>query len=157
MNNQKGIVPLIICVAIPLAVGGVSSLLTRNAMMEFADMNKPPLSPPGWLFPIVWTILYMLMGYACYRIYISDSRLRAYAIIVYGVQLVLNFCWSLIFFRFDMYLAALIWLVIMWAMIFVLMAITQTISKIAVVCLIPYLLWTTFAAYLNAGIVVLNK
>lgn len=157
MTERRGLLPLIICVLIPIAVGGISSMLTRNAMMAFDSMNKPPLSPPGWLFPVAWTILYILMGFASYMIYTSYSDMRSTALIIYGVQLFFNFCWSIIFFRFEWYWLALIWLLIMWAMIICLVCITQSISKIAMFCLLPYLLWTTYAAYLNAGIAWLNR
>lgn len=156
MSQNKSIVSFIVCLAIPLAVGGLSSLLTRNAMADFGDMVKPPLAPPGFLFPIVWTILYILMGVACYMIYTSDSDIRSYAIAIYGIQLFFNFCWSLIFFRLELYWAALVWLLIMWTLIIFLIFIVKNISMIAMCCLLPYLLWTTFAAYLNGGIAYLN-
>ena len=93
---------LIVCIAIPLIVGIVSAFLTRNAMEAFTVLDKPPLSPPGILFPIVWTILYVLMGIASYLILISDTPYRSRtALTVYGVQLFFNFCWSLLFFNLE--------------------------------------------------------
>ena len=156
MNNRKSILHLITCLLIPVIVGGISALLTSNAMVSFASMNKPPLAPPGLLFPIVWTILYLLMGIASYMLYISDSARGSFALIIYGIQLIFNFCWSILFFRFGWYWTAAIWLIIMWIMIIWLIGISKKVSTIATLCLIPYLIWTTFAAYLNIGIAWLN-
>ena len=83
---------LIICIAIPLAVGGIAALLTTGSMDVFESVEKPPLSPPAWLFPVVWTLLYTLMGIASYLVATSDKTYRARtALTVYGVQLVFNF------------------------------------------------------------------
>ena len=91
---------LLLYLAIPLAVGGLAALLTGGGMGEYAVMNQPPLSPPGWLFPVVWTILYLLMGYASYRVLTTDTvpRLVDRALTLYGAQLAFNFLWPLVFF-----------------------------------------------------------
>lgn len=159
MNN---IIKVIICLAIPLAVGGISAALTSGAMSSFGDMKQPPLSPPGWLFPVAWTILYILMGIASYFIYFAGRDKKALKaasktwLTIYGVQLFFNFCWSPVFFNFKWYWFALGWLLVMWAMIIVLIVKARKISVPAMWMLIPYLLWCTFAAYLNAGIAILN-
>lgn len=111
---------LLISLAIPLAVGGLSALITGGGMQEYGAMNRPPLSPPGWVFPVVWTILYLLMGYASYRIYTSDAdpkQIRQ-ALILYGAQLALNFLWPLVFFGLEWYLAAFFLLIALWVLIF---------------------------------------
>ncbi len=148
---------LIIAIAIPLLTGGVSALLSRN-MDAFKMLNKPPLSPPGWLFPIAWTVLYTLMGIASYLVYTSsaDKNKIRNAITCYGVQLFFNFCWSIIFFTFEAYLVALIWLIILWVLILCTIFKFYDISKTAAYFLISYILWVTFALYLNAGIWWLN-
>ena len=88
-------------IALPLAVGGVSALISMDAMQSFGSLNQPPLSPPAWLFPLVWSILYVLMGIASYLVLVSDKPARAKtALTVYGVQLFFNFFWSIIFFNF---------------------------------------------------------
>ena len=149
---------LIICIALPLLVGALSALLTRESMMLFEVVQKPPLSPPGWLFPVVWTILYALMGVASYLVLTSgapkDEISKALSIYLY--QLLINFLWSTWFFNFQWYLFAFFWLVLLWVMILVTLVRFYRISKPAGYFLIPYLRWVTFAGYLNLGIALLN-
>ena len=148
---------LFICLAIPLGVGGLATLLS-GGMDSYQVINQPPLSPPGWVFPIVWTILYLLMGYASYRILASNAEPAAIkkALTFYGIQLVLNFLWPIIFFRFQWYWVAFIWLLILWVFIYLTMYWFGRIDDTAENLLIPYLLWVTFAGYLNFGVALLN-
>ncbi len=150
---------LIISIVIPLAVGGLASLLTGGGMDTFAQVNKPPLSPPGWLFPVVWTILYTLMGIASYLIYESDAvqEIKTKALTVYGYQLVINFLWPVFFFSFEWYLFSFFWLVLLWVLVFWMIRLFKQISKTAAYLMIPYLIWLTFAGYLNLGIWILNR
>ena len=148
---------LITAVIIPLLVGGLSALLSMGGMREFENITKPPLSPPGWLFPVVWTILYILMGIASYIISESELAFRkTTALWVYLVQLFFNFFWSIIFFGFGWYLFAFIWLLILWLLILLTTVLFYRISKPAGLLMIPYLLWVTFAGYLNFAIFLLN-
>lgn len=143
----------LICWAIPLAVGGLASLLS-GGMGSYKVMNQPPLSPPGWVFPVVWSILYLLMGEASYRIYTAGadrSALKAYA-----VQLALNFIWPLVFFGAQMYLLAFFILIALWIAIFITLRRFSAIDETAGNLLLPYLLWVTFAGYLNFGVFLLN-
>lgn len=156
-ERKNSFVALIVMIAIPLAVGLIASMLTRNAQIAFVRLAKPPLAPPAWLFPVVWTIMYALMGLASYKIYLSYDAGRNIALTLYGIQLIFNFAWSIIFFRNGTYWFAAAWLLIMWLMILLLIMVTNTFSKIATILLIPYLLWSTFALYLNVGIAILNK
>lgn len=148
---------LLILLAIPLAVGGLSALLS-GPMDTYAQMEKPPLSPPGWLFPVVWTVLYLLMGYSSYLVATSeaDQASKKKALAFYGGQLAANFIWSLVFFRAQMPLAAFFWLVFLWVLIFLTIRAFSKVSERAADLLIPYLLWVTFAGYLNFGIFMLN-
>lgn len=146
---------LITCIAIPLAVGSLSALLTQNSMKAFAQMNKPPLSPPAWLFPVVWTILYILMGIASYLV-LTSGKPNDTALTVYGIQLVFNFFWSILFFNLGLCLIAFIWLVLLWLLIGRTTALFFQITKPAGILMIPYLLWVTFAGYLNLSICLLN-
>lgn len=146
---------LVTCLIIPLAIGIISALLTRNNMETFDLINKPILAPPSWLFPVVWTILYILMGIASYLVFISKKPNKT-ALTVYGIQLIFNFFWSIIFFNLELYLFAFIWLVLLWLLIFKTTILFYQISKPAGYLMIPYLLWVTFAGYLNFSIYLLN-
>ena len=148
---------LLIALGIPLAVGGLSALLS-GGMGDYRAMNQPPLSPPGWVFPVVWSVLYLLMGYASYLVWTSDApqEEKRRALLLYGAQLAANFIWPLIFFGANMYLLALIWLVVLWVLIFFTIRAFSKINERAGDLLIPYILWVTFAAYLNLGIYLLN-
>lgn len=150
---------LIKCIAIPLIIGGISAFLTRGSMEIFETLNQPPLSPPGWLFPVVWTILYVLMGIASYLIIQSDadSDKIASAMTVYIWQLVVNFLWPTFFFNFGWYLFAFLWILLLWLLVLITTIRFYGISKVAGLLMIPYLLWTTFATYLNLGVWWLNR
>ena len=149
---------LFFTLALPLMVGAFSALLTQNTMETFAALNQPPLSPPGWVFPVVWTILYVMMGLASYFMLAADAedaqRDRAWDL--YGFQLLLNFLWPLLFFRFDRCDLALICLILLWVVLIATIISFFRISKKAGLSLIPYLLWVTFAGYLNIGFCVWN-
>lgn len=148
---------LILCILIPLVVGGVSALISRGGMENFASVKQPPLAPPDILFPIVWTILYVLMGIASYLVSVSDTPYRSKtALTVYGVQLFFNFAWSIIFFNFEAYVISFIWLLVLWVLIGITAFLFYGISKAAGYLMIPYLAWVSFAAYLNLGIAILN-
>ena len=149
---------LLICIAIPLAVGALSAWLTRGSMQTFEMVQKPPLSPPGWLFPVVWTILYTLMGIASYLVLTSEAsseQIRR-AMIPYIIQLVFNFFWSIIFFNLGRYLLAFFWLIGLWILILITAVRFSRIRPLAGDLMLPYLLWVTFAGYLNYGIYLLN-
>ena len=110
--------PLLIALAIPLAVGGLATLLS-GGMADYKALEQPPLSPPGWVFPVVWTVLYLLMGYASYRVYTAgmSPALTKKALRFYAAQLALNFLWPIVFFGFEWYLAAFVILVALWVLI----------------------------------------
>ena len=150
---------LIISILIPLLVGGISAFLTRDSMSTFERVAKPPLSPPGWLFPVVWTILYILMGIASYLVNTSKGpkTLSDSALAIYALQLVFNFFWSIIFFNMEAYLFAFIWLIALWLLILWTTVSFYKINKTAGLLMIPYLIWVAFAGYLNLGIYLLNK
>ena len=148
---------LLICLAIPLAVGGLSALLA-GGMGAYGSFVQPPLSPPGWLFPVVWTVLYLLMGYSSYRVLTANApkeEIRK-ALTLYGVQLLLNFLWSPIFFGLGWYWVAFIELIALWVAVFFTIRAFAKIDEKASDLLIPYILWLTFAAYLNFGVALLN-
>ncbi len=146
---------LIISILIPLAVGALSALISGD-MSTYSTLNKPALSPPSFIFPIVWTILYILMGISAYLVFVSESPDAPKALKTYFLQLFFNFFWSIIFFRFSLYLPAFIWLVILIILICVMIKQFYKINPTAAYLQIPYLLWCLFAAYLNFSLHLLN-
>ncbi len=149
---------LIVSIAIPLGVGLIAGWITSDSTEIFETVNKPFLAPPSWLFPVAWTILYVLMGIAFYRVWIAvaTDRMRKEAFIFYGLQLGFNFLWPIIFFNLQEYLFAFVWLVILWVLILMTQQRFSKIDAVAGYLLIPYLIWVAFAGYLNLGIWWLN-
>lgn len=141
------------------AVGALSGLLSREGTAFYAMyLQKPPMSPPPVLFPIVWSILYALMGIGAARVAAAeDSPDRSRALKVFVIQLIVNFFWSLIFFNAQAYGFALLWLLLLWALIVVMILLFRKVDKTAATLQITYLIWVTFAAYLNYGVWQLNR
>lgn len=158
MNKRINIKSLVISIAIPLLTGGVAALITMGAMQDFAALNKPPLSPPGYLFPIVWTVLYVLMGVASYIVLESDvapdEKKRALG--VYLVQLGFNFLWSIIFFTLGAYELAFLWLAVLLALVITATYRFWHIDRVSGILMLPYAVWVSFAAYLNLAISTIN-
>lgn len=143
---------------ITLSVGILSSLLTNMGMDNYRIIQKPPLTPPEIVFPIVWTILFILMAIGAARVWLTDnSRLRNQSILVYFIQLLFNFFWSVLFFNFQSYGFAFIWIIGLWLLIILMTVKFYQADKIAGLLQLPYLLWVTFAAYLNLMVYQLNK
>ena len=159
-NKLKEIKGYAIAIIIPLIIGGISAFITRDAMDKFQELNQPFLSPPSWVFPVVWTILYILMGIASYLIYKNKNvfyyKERENSLILYAVQLVFNFIWSILFFNMKVFTFAFVWLLVLWILILLLIINAKKVNKVASYLLIPYLLWVTFAGYLNLMISILN-
>lgn len=158
MEKKIDFKELAVALGIPLATGGLSALLTKEGMELFKLMRKPPLSPPAWAFPVVWTILYALMGTASYLIYDSaaSDESRERALTLYAIQLAVNFVWSLIFFNLNYYLFAFVWLILLWVLILATAIKFYRIRHAAGWMLVPYILWVTLAGYLNFGVYALN-
>lgn len=149
---------LLLSLLVPLAIGGIAALLTGGGMDRFEALSKPPLTPPGWLFPVAWSILYLLMGLACYLACTSGkprADIRS-AVILYAVQLAFNFFWSIFFFNLSAYLFSFLWLVALWLLILTVLILFHRLKSAAGSLLIPYLLWVAFAGYLNLGVYLLN-
>lgn len=155
----KKIKPFVISIAISLGVGGLSALLTSGSMDIYSDIVQPPLAPPAILFPIVWTILYTLMGIGAALVWNKKEEQPKEvqdALIVYAVNLFMNFFWSIIFFNMRAFLFSFIWLVLLWVVILIMILKFRKVSPLAAYLQIPYLLWVTFAGYLNLAIFILN-
>lgn len=152
MNKLKSL----LIAAIPLLGGILSGLITMGGMDYYDTLTKPPLSPPGILFPIVWSILYILMGISSLIIAKSDSPDKQNALTVFYTQLAFNLIWPVIFFNLNELLFAFVWLVFLWILIIANIYYFAKINKASAWLLVPYLLWVTFAGYLNLGFYILN-
>lgn len=141
------------------AVGALSGWLTRKGVRTYQEtIVQPPLSPPGMVFPIVWGILFALMGVGAARIYASPpSAARSRSLRLFGVQLTFNFFWSILFFNLQLFGLALLWLIALWGLILWMIRAFRKVDPLAALLQIPYLLWVTFAGYLNAGVWFLNR
>ena len=146
---------LIISILIPLTVGTMSALFSGN-MSSYSILNKPAFSPPGFIFPVVWTILYILMGASSYIVYFSNSSNKSKALLLYCIQLFFNFCCSIIFFGLDLFLFAFIWLIALIFIIIIMIRQFLIVNPLSAYLQIPYLIWCIFAAYLNFSIFLLN-
>ena len=146
---------LIISILIPLTVGTMSALFSGN-MSSYSILNKPAFSPPGFIFPVVWTILYILMGASSYIVYFSNSSNKSKALLLYCIQLFFNFCWSIIFFGLDLFLFAFIWLIALIFIIIIMIRQFLSVNPLSAYLQSPYLIWCIFAAYLNFSIFLLN-
>jgi tryptophan-rich sensory protein len=144
--------PYVRFVALSLGVGAIAALLTRGNMNIYDEINVPPLSPPMWLFPVVWSILYVLMGISAGIVYKQEKSLPG----VFCLQLAVNFLWSIIFFNLRAFLLSFIWILFLWVLIIIMIRCFYKISRAAAYINIPYLLWVTFAAYLNYMIYILK-
>lgn len=148
---------LIISLLISLGVGGLSALLTMGSMDIYKYLDKPPIAPPPIVFPIVWTILFILMGISAYLIYNSNSEYKQKALLIYGIQLLVNFIWPIFFFVLNYRLIALFIIIILLILIIIMIIKFYKINKLAAYLQIPYLLWVSFATYLNLGFYILNR
>lgn len=147
-----------ISAGIALLIGFLSSILSGNSAEIYRTLELPPYSPPGWLFGIVWPILYILMGVAAYLVYItpSDPKDKRNALFTYVAQLLINFSWSIVFFRFQAYGPAVIVLALLLFLVALTLMFFYKINKIAAYLMIPYLIWLLIAYYLCVGVFVLN-
>ena len=140
------------------AVGALAGWISAGGIEVYSALaNKPPLTPPQWVFPVVWSILYALMGVSAARISLTPpSKERNRGLNLFTAQLIVNFFWPLLFFNAQAFGVALIWLILLWVLVFAVILIFRKIDKTAAWLLIPYLAWLTFAVYLNAGVYILN-
>ncbi|MFR7609229.1 MAG: TspO/MBR family protein [Christensenellaceae bacterium] len=152
---------------------GISSVFAMSAMKEYGALRQPPLAPPSWLFPVVWTILFVLMGISAARIYIIGKQDRsggtvrcgdnsdiggqaACALRIYLVQLILNMLWTPLFFTLNLRLAAFVLLVMLLITVIVMTCRFFKLDKVSGILMLPYIAWLLFAGYLNLGTYILN-
>lgn len=157
--SRKKLKIFLVSIAVPLAVGGLAALLTKNSMDIYDRIIQPPLAPPGKLFPFVWGALYLLMGIGCYLICTASApeAKRMAALIPYALQLVVNFFWPLLFFKLQAFLFAFLWLLLLLFLVISMILAFRKVSKTAARLQLPYALWVTFAAYLNFAVWFLNR
>ena len=158
-NAKINIKQLIINLIIPLAVGGLSAFITRDKMDLLDTLNTPMLTPPKIVFPIVWTILFLLMGISSYLVsqsnVLDSDKMSAY--IVYALQLIFNFIWPILFFNKEKFFGAFICLLVLFGLSIAFSVKFYKINHVAGLLQIPYLLWLIFAGYLNACVYFLNR
>ena len=147
---------LLLCVIGCIAVGATSGIISGDSMKMYSDLKLPDIYPPGYLFPIVWTILYALMGVSLYLIIKDGIYKNEIPLAIFGIQLVLNFCWLPIFFVMSNYLAAFILLVVIWIFVLMMIYTFWKVDKYAGAIQIPYLIWVTFAGYLSYSVYIIN-
>ena len=157
--DRKKLKYFLIALAVPLAVGGLAALITKNRMDVYDTLSLPPLAPPGKLFPLVWGALYLLMGISSYLVAAADvpHAKRMAPLVPYGAQLLVNFFWPLLFFGLRAYLLSFLWLLLLLALVIAMILSFRKVSKAAAWLQLPYALWVAFAGYLNFGIWFLNR
>lgn len=134
---------------LPLAVGGAAAVLTMDAMAQYSALPQPPFAPPAWVFPVVWTVLYLLMGAASRRVHRLGTQESRNALMLYYVQLAVHFVWPLLYFRAQEYAVAFWWLLLLLALVLAELSAFSRLDKAAGRLLMPYAAWLLFAAYLN--------
>lgn len=149
---------LIIAILLPMVLGGFSGFLTANSINDwYVTLNQPSFNPPNWVFGPVWTTLYLIMGISLYRIWrLPATEERNYAIKIFALQMILNFFWSLIFFKWHLIGLALVEIIVMWIAIAMMIHHFRKLDAAAGYMNIPYLLWVSFASVLNGAYFILN-
>ena len=159
MDNNKKIKTYVISILIALAVGGLSAYLTRGSMGLYEEIVRPPLSPPGFLFPIVWTVLYVLMGVSAAMVHLNrqkDPKAAEKGLFAYALSLIVNFSWSIFFFSYRAYWFSFFWLLLLLYLIVRTIWYYRKVEPLAAWLQIPYALWVTFAGYLTLATATLN-
>lgn len=160
MDKKQKYLPILIFSAVSLGVGGLSALLTAGNMKIFDSVKMPPLSPPAAVFPIVWTVLYALMGVSAGRVWQKKDLNRRFAsagLEIFALSLAFNFFWSIFFFNCKAFLFSFAWLVLLFVQVLFTVIFYRRVDRLAGNLQIPYLLWVAFAGYLNFGIFLLNR
>ncbi|MBQ4561564.1 MAG: tryptophan-rich sensory protein [Clostridia bacterium] len=156
MLKKVRLKPLLISILISLGTGIIAGLITRGSVADYASLDKPAFAPPGWLFPLVWGILYILMGISAFLIYESICTNRDRALKLYALQLGVNFLWPIIFFNLKLYTLAFIWILALWILIIAMITSFYRCNKTAAYLQIPYFVWVTFATVLTYAVAVMN-
>lgn len=153
MNIKK----LLFFIISTIIIGGLFGFFTMGNMNAYNELIKPPLTPPGFVFPIVWSILFILMGISLYIVSESKYRDKTGAYKIYIIQLLVNSVWTLLFFGLNWRLVSFIWLILLIVLVIIMIVRFYKINKTSALLQIPYLLWITFAGYLNLALYILNR
>jgi tryptophan-rich sensory protein len=153
------VIKLLVSIALPLSLGALAGMFTAQSVPEwYATLNRPSFAPPNWIFGPVWTTLYVLMGISLFLVWKQPAgKARNLAIMIFFLQLLLNFAWSFVFFHFNRIGLALVEIIALWISILWMLVSFYRIKPAAAWINIPYILWVTFAAVLNAGFYFLNR
>jgi tryptophan-rich sensory protein len=158
INRKSKIKSLIIALLIPQIIGGLAAIISSSSMKEqYAVLAQPPGAPPAFIFAIIWPTLYLLMGIASWLVWQQDTMNSRSALKLYAIQLFVNFCWPIAFFNLQWRLFAFFWLLALIVLIFITLQKFKNISPAAGWLMLPYLLWSMYAAYLNLGLYLLNR
>lgn len=156
VRSVRTVFVLAVCIVVPMLVGGFSSMLVRSQFVEYAKLNMPPGAPAAGVFPVAWTLLYIMMGIASFLIFSSSSEVRWIILMLYAVQLILNFMWSPVFFNMHSYGLAAIILMVMFVLVLMIIGLARDVNLFASWLLVPYAAWCIYAMYLNLGVMALN-
>lgn len=148
--------PLLISLGTSLGTGLFSALLNAQGITGYSMLPLPPGAPPGWVFAVVWTLLYGLMGFSAYLVWQSDSPLRRQGLRLYAAQLIVNFLWPVFFFTLRWNFFSFLWLLLLSTLVAVMFRSFLAVCRLAAYLQIPYLIWLAFAAYLNLGVFLLS-
>lgn len=158
MNNSKAKTKAYaISLLTALGTEALSWLVNAGKMKEYFQMEQPPLTPPSWVFPLVWTVLFVLMGIGAARVALSGDPGKSDALFVYGAQLVVNFLWTVFYFSFNARLLAFFWLIFLLLLVLLMVSRFRAIDETAGKLQIPYVLWLIFAGYLNLAAYLMNR
>ena len=159
VNGKFNIISFITLIALPIVGGLLVATITKDSFIIYKSLIKGPFFPPGWIFGVMWTIIYILIGFASYRVFmrLKEEKKSYFELSAYFIQLILNFLWPIIFFKFRLYGLAVIEIVILIIFIIITTIKFFKIDKLSGVLFIPYLIWTFYATYLNVVIWILNE
>ena len=156
MGQKKRRTPEIVFIGLSLFIGLIGGLITNLGMPAYETVSKPWFTPPEWVFPVVWTILYILMGYGMARVWKSRPPHLPRCLVLFGVQLGLNFFWTVWFFLLQWYGFAFFWLIALLAAVLLMTFCFYTADETAGLLQIPYIIWLLLAAALNYGVWMMN-
>lgn len=148
---------LIVSIVISMAAGFLAGLFTGSGGTLYRSLNQPPFAPPGWMFPVVWPVLYALMGISAYLVFVSNSRYRMPTLLLYSIQLLMNIFWPFLFFRLQAFFWSVVWISCLWFVIEAMICLFFICRKAAGFLQIPYFLWGSLAGYLTLGVWLLNR